>query len=115
MRGVLLIFDVDGTLTVGDPPGPIPPSLLVELKRRGFTVGVVGSWSKVPGDVLAELDFHYPGHPEKPRWLSEACRRYSPVIAIYVADEERDREACRLAGITYVRPEDFRARLTGRS
>ena len=104
----MLVFDVDGTLEVGRPPGPIMLKTLLYLKKRGFIVGIVGSWAKVPKEILTELDFHYPGHPEKPRWLSTICEKYSPIILFYVADEERDREVCRQVGVTYVRPEDFR-------
>lgn len=108
MKDVVLVFDVDGTLEVGNPPGPIPLKTLLYLKEKDFIVGIVGSWDKIPERTLAKLDFHYPGHPEKPKWLSKVRERYSPTIVLYIADEERDRDACKRAGVTYVKPEDFR-------
>ncbi len=112
LKNIVLIFDVDGTLEVGDPPGPIPLSVLSYLKEKGFIVGIVGSWAKIPKEILSKLDFYYPGHPEKPKWLSEVCKKFNPIIAFYIADEERDREACREARVTYIRPEDFRLRVS---
>jgi hypothetical protein len=36
---VLLSFDIDGTLEVGDPPGAIPLSLVRRALRLGYIVG----------------------------------------------------------------------------
>ena len=102
----MIAFDVDGTLEVGNPPGPIKLSKLKRLKEFGLIVGIVGSFKKVKG-VLPNLDFYYPGHPHKPKYLREIRERYNPALAIYVGDEEADRLAALNAGFIYVRPEDF--------
>ena len=36
---MIVSLDIDGTLEVGDPPGPLPLSLIEEAKRRGYVVG----------------------------------------------------------------------------
>ena len=41
MAKYFFLFDVDETLMVGKPPGPISPLLLVDLARKGHVVGVV--------------------------------------------------------------------------
>ncbi len=39
MRRILISFDVDGTLEVGDPPGPIPIDFVRAVKELGHIVG----------------------------------------------------------------------------
>ncbi len=36
---ILISFDIDGTLEMGDPPGPIPLALVRLAKERGYVVG----------------------------------------------------------------------------
>ena len=36
---ILISFDIDGTLEMGDPPGPIPLTLVRLAKERGYVVG----------------------------------------------------------------------------
>jgi hypothetical protein len=38
-RVVLVSFDIDGTLEVGDPPGPVTFQMVAEAQRRGHIVG----------------------------------------------------------------------------
>jgi len=111
---VVIGFDVDGTLECGWPPGVIKLASVLALKRRGFIVGVIGAYERVPEKVLRSLDFAYGGHPNKPRYLREVVERFGPDLMIYVGDEDRDRDACAAAGVVYVRPEDFRVPWEGR-
>ena len=108
MVTVVLAFDVDGTLNVGCPRGPIDVGILLKLKGKGFIVGVIGAFDKVPKSILDRLDFYFGGHPNKPRYLKLVVEMFKPDLILYVADEDRDREACRIASVIYVRPEDFR-------
>ena len=103
---VVLVFDVDGTLEVGSPPGPIPIRVLYELKRRGFIVGIIGNYHRI---IHRCIDFHFclQGHPVKHISLRRVIEMFNPDLVIYVADEDRDRRACMDAGVVYVRPEHF--------
>ena len=103
---VVVAFDVDGTLEVGNPPGPIKLSELKRLKELGLVVGIVGAFEKVKR-IISDLEFYYPGHPHKPKYLKEIKERYNPVIAIYVGDDDADRVAALSSGFIYVRPEDY--------
>ncbi|MDA4132126.1 MAG: hypothetical protein OK454_03250 [Thaumarchaeota archaeon] len=40
-------FDVDGTLDVGDPPGPVMLEQLVWLKMQGNVIGLCGNYGAV--------------------------------------------------------------------
>lgn len=106
MPEVLVAFDVDGTLEVGSPPGPIRLEAVRRLKERGLIVGIVGAKEKVEA-ALRGLDFYMGGDPHKERNLRELAARYRPALAIYVADRPSDREAALKAGFCYVRPDDF--------
>ena len=35
----LVSFDIDGTLGIGDPPGPISVEMLRQIKRLGYLIG----------------------------------------------------------------------------
>jgi len=104
---VVVAFDVDGTLEVGDPKGPIKLEEVKRLKEAGFTVGIVGAKEKVEG-LLRGLDFYMEGDPFKEKNLKELMRRYRPKLAIYVADRPSDREAALKAGFCYVKSDDFK-------
>jgi hypothetical protein len=39
MHRLLVSFDIDGTLETGDPPGPIPLSMIRSLQSSGVLVG----------------------------------------------------------------------------
>ena len=103
---VLVAFDVDGTLTCGSPPGPIEPRLLRELKKAGFTVGIVGNYERAL-KVVAGLDFYLEGDPFKAENLARVASAFKPCLAIYVADLPSDREAALKAGFIYVSPRDL--------
>jgi hypothetical protein len=36
---ILISFDIDGTLEMGDPPGPIPLALVRLAREKGYVVG----------------------------------------------------------------------------
>ena len=36
---ILVSFDIDGTLEVGDPPGPIPLAAVRRTRDLGYTIG----------------------------------------------------------------------------
>lgn len=103
---VLVAFDVDGTLEVGDPRGPIKLDDVRRLKEAGLIVGIVGAREKVEGRLVG-LDFYMEGDPYKERNLKELASRFKPALAIYVADRPSDREAALRAGFCYLKPDDF--------
>ena len=102
MSPVVVLFDIDGTLEVGDPPGPIS----LDLVRQAIALGyVVGSASD---RVLSfqrelwrrhEIDLHFIGHKHH---LHEIRSRY-PDLARYVhiGDTETDRYYADMHGFEF--------------
>jgi len=111
---VVLCFDVDGTLDVGDPRGPIDHRLLWHLATLDIVTCVVSdSWGKIPGDVLGKVKYVYgTRRGDKTPSLREILyneRRVSPfVVPFYVGDLESDRVMAERAGFIYVHPRVFR-------
>ncbi len=115
-KKVVFAFDVDGTLEVGEPQGPVRLELLARIKRdcKESYVGTVGNLEKGREAMKLckslynfRLDFVLPGHPFKPLWLKWLKLLYKPTKAFYVGDEERDERAAKKAGYTYLSPADF--------
>ena len=104
---IVIAFDVDGTLECGAPKGNIKLSTLLELKKRGFIVGIVGNYLRVPKEILQKLDFCYGTHPFKAIYLRKIKSDYKADLVIYVADDELDRRACLVAKVIYVHPQFF--------
>jgi FMN phosphatase YigB (HAD superfamily) len=96
----LLLFDCDGTLETGKPPGPVELSHLGGLVGRGFVVVIVSESVNcidlpiehvvVPGDRLQAL--------------LNARARYPNLKCVYVSDNPGDDENARRAGCEYVHP-----------
>jgi len=100
---VIVAFDVDNTLTVGK--GRIPVEHLLELKRVGFIVGVVGNWELAIKKVKG-LDFYQAGIPSKAEILSAIGA--GKVFRLYVGDLESDRREAERAGWNFISASDYR-------
>jgi len=101
-------FDIDGTLEVGDPAGPIP----LEVVRRARALGyIVGSASdRVKSDQRAlftahsiELDFI--GHKHTLDGVRERFHRATRFI--HIGDGDADRHYAKLHGFEFYLPEDL--------
>jgi hypothetical protein len=98
----LVSFDIDGTMEMGDPPGPISVDLVRTAQSLGYLVGSAsdrtasyqrGLWSQHG----IEVDFvggkhHLPAYRD--RW---ECERL-----IHIGDTEVDRHFANLAGFEFV-------------
>jgi len=94
---VVVAFDVDGTLEISG--GRIPVRHLLDLKRVGFVVGVVGNWELAIKHVKG-LDFYQAGIPSKADILSAIGA--GKVFRLYVGDLESDRREAERAGWNFI-------------
>ena len=100
---MLLLFDCDGTLEVGKPPGPVGLGHLGELMGRGFVVVIVSESVNcfnlpfehivVPGDRLQAL--------------INARTKYPGLKCVYVSDNPGDDVVAKKAGCEYIHPSNW--------
>lgn len=88
---VLLSLDIDGTMEVGDPPGPIPLEKIRQAKARGYLVGsasdrVMSDQQRLWDRNQIEMDFV--GHKHK---LDEIRARFPQATRwIHIGDGDAD-------------------------
>jgi len=94
---VIVAFDVDGTLDISG--GRIPVRHLLDLKRAGVIVGVVGNW-KIAFERVKGLDFYQAGIPSKAEIL-KALGQGKP-LKLYIGDLEPDKAEADKAGWNFI-------------
>jgi len=99
----VVAFDVDGTLEISG--GRIPVRHLLNLKREGFVVGVVGNWELAIKHIKG-LDFYQAGIPSKADILSAIGE--GKVFRLYVGDLESDRREAERAGWNFIFASDYK-------
>jgi len=109
---ILVSFDIDGTLEVGDPPGPIPLSLVADARARGYIIGsasdrTVGEqramWS------AAGIDVDFIGHKHH---LDKVALDFPASRRIHIGDTDVDAHYARLAGFEFVHVDEVPERGT---
>lgn len=104
---ILLSFDIDGTLTVGDPPGILKMDLVREAKRRGC---LVGSCSDRPISAQRaiwkrhdiEVDFTVSKH-----MLPDVKARFEADVYYHIGDrEDLDKRPAQQAGFEFLWPHE---------
>jgi len=93
----VVAFDVDGTLDIGR--GRIPVRHLLDLKRVGVIVGVVGNW-KLAFERVKGLDFYQAGIPSKAEILKALGEGKS--FRLYIGDLESDKAEAEKAGWNFI-------------
>ena len=105
-NGSLISFDIDGTLEVGDPPGPVTIEMVRRAKEMGY---VVGSCSDRPVSAQKQLweanaiviDFTVLKHQ-----LPEIRSLFKAEAYCHVGDRELDQQLAHQAGFTFLWPDD---------
>lgn len=100
-RAILISFDVDGTLEVGDPPGPLPMELVRYAKKFGCYVG--SSSDRTVSEQRAiwldhEIEVDFTGHKHT---MHNVREKFSCVRNIHIGDTELDRHFAELAGFEF--------------
>jgi hypothetical protein len=78
---ILVSFDIDGTLEIGDPPGPIPLSAVRRVRERGYTIGSASDRTRGDQETMwathrIEVDFVGGKHHLPEVRARFECRRY---------------------------------------
>ena len=99
---ILISFDIDGTLEVGDPPGGITMDLVRRAKERGF---LIGSCSDRPPSAQQALwdqhnikaDFVAAKH-----MLDDVKLRFEAEQYIHIGDRDLDKQFAEKAGFHFL-------------
>ena len=103
---MLIMFDCDGTLETGNPPGPVKLADLYFLIALGIHVVIVSESAN-----CANLPFEHivvPGN--RLQALLNAKAKYPGLRCIYVSDNPGDDDNARQAGCEYLHPGEYPGR-----
>ncbi len=104
---ILISFDIDGTLEVGDPPGILTMDMVRRAQEKGF---VIGSCSDRPMSAQQALwdqhnipvDFVVPKHR-----LPEVKAKFEADVYYHIGDrEDLDKKYAREAGFAFLWPHE---------
>jgi len=98
---VLVSFDIDGTLEIGDPPGPIGLDLVRQAQAQGYVVG--SSSDRTVADQrrlweVAGLETDFVGHKHH---LEATKARFDCARLVHIGDTPVDEYYATLAGFEF--------------
>ena len=101
---ILISFDIDGTLTVGDPPGILPMEMVRAVKEQGCLVGScsdrpISAQERIWADHGIAVDFTVLKHR-----LGGLKERFQAEEYYHIGDTETDRYYAHQAGFLFVAP-----------
>ena len=104
---ILISYDIDGTLEIGDPPGPLTMDMVRTSKAKGF---LIGSCSDRPPSAQRalwqaheiEVDFVSPKH-----MLADVKAKFEADAYVHIGDrEDLDRLTALRAGFEFLWPHE---------
>ncbi len=103
---IVLSFDVDGTLEVGDPPGPITMDMVRRAKEYGCIIGSCSDRSL--GEqraiwVTHNIPVHFVSLKHR---LAEVKASFPADSYYHIGDTNMDRQAAREAGFDFLTQHD---------
>lgn len=99
---ILISFDIDGTLDVGDPPGPVTLAMVKRAKELGCIVGSCSDRSLSAQTALwlknnIEMDFTSLKHK-----LGDVKTAFQAEYYVHTGDRELDRQFALEAGFDFI-------------
>ena len=104
---ILISFDIDGTLTVGDPPGVVDMALVREAKNQGHLVGScsdrpISAQRAIWEEHGIDVDFTVSKH-----MLAEVKAQFEATTYYHVGDrEDLDKRPAEQAGFRFLWPDE---------
>ena len=104
---ILISFDIDGTMEVGDPPGPLTMDMARNAQKNGF---LIGSCSDRPPSAQRAIweehniaaDFVIPKH-----MLADVKAKFDAEVYYHIGDrEDLDRQTALRAGFEFLWPHE---------
>ena len=106
---ILISYDIDGTLEVGDPPGPLTMDMVRMTKAKGF---LIGSFSDRPLSAQRaiwaahgiEVDFVL---PKRVDMLAELKTKFEAELYYHIGDrEDLDKRYAESAKFAFLWPDE---------
>jgi hypothetical protein len=88
---ILVSFDIDGTLEVGDPPGPVTLATVLRARELGYTIGSASDRTRGDQEALWAahgIDVHFVGGKHH---LPEVKARFDCVRYVHIGDSLVDK------------------------
>jgi hypothetical protein len=103
---ILISFDIDGTLEVGDPPGGITMDMVRRAQAKGFVIGSCSDRSATAQRAIwdrhdIQVDFISLKH-----MLDDVKARFSTDRYIHIGDRDMDRQFAERAGFEFLWVDD---------
>ena len=104
---ILISFDIDGTMEVGDPPGPLTMDMARIAQRKGFLIGSCSdrppsAQRRIWDDHNITVDFVTPKH-----MLADVKARFEAEQYYHIGDrEDLDRQNALRAGFEFLWPDE---------
>lgn len=110
--GTLVSFDIDGTLELGDPPGPIGAGLVAQARRQGCVIGSASDRTlREQGEIWTALGIE-PDFISRKHQLVEVRENFTRDWMVHIGDTHIDEHFARVAGFEFVHVVDLAAVLT---
>ncbi len=98
---ILVAFDIDGTLEVGDPQGPLPMALARRAQQLGYRIGsasdrTLSEQRAIWRDHEIEVDFITHKHV-----MHQVREQFGCDRNIHIGDTDLDRHYAELAGFEF--------------
>jgi phosphoglycolate phosphatase-like HAD superfamily hydrolase len=102
MTRFLISFDIDGTLELGDPPGPITLEMVHRARELGFIIGscsdrTATSQRAIWKQIELEADFISLKH-----MLDEVRERFDVERYLHIGDRDLDKQFAEQAGFEFL-------------
>jgi phosphoglycolate phosphatase-like HAD superfamily hydrolase len=104
---VLVSFDIDGTMEFGEPPGPVPASVVRELVARGYVIGCASDWPRSSQQPLWSrhgVEPHFVGGKHQLHLVRE---KFEADRYLHVGDTDIDERYALLAGFEFLHVTDI--------
>lgn len=98
----LVSFDIDGTLELGDPPGPIPAGFVAQARQQGCLIGSASDRTlREQEDVWTALGLK-PDFISRKHQLEQVRLSFARDSLFHIGDTHIDEHFAKLAGFEFI-------------
>ncbi|MEX2375562.1 MAG: HAD family hydrolase, partial [Dehalococcoidia bacterium] len=98
----VLSFDIDGTLDLGDPPGPITQAMVLRAKEAGFVIGSCSDRTPVSQQWIWDKMEIDPAFLARKHMLEEVKGRFEAEKYVHIGDRDLDKQFAEMAGFDFL-------------